>query len=261
MEELFVRESSILLANIVCNFDGVDEIEVYPSQVPDLSSQSPLIISGRYRGIFPEKLKVRGVVSDMSNYSVDLEVQESKEDFVIKMVAKEQIDILTAQSWLSGNKDLEAKVAKISAENDMISEFTRMFLLESDKGIPNSKPTSQKVSRKTGPKKAEDPKHPSTILLQYIGIGFGNISATVDNIPPGSRETKAMETAEALAKEASNCCSKCCAKVCGHCCCMCCIRACSRMNDQCAVVLTQLCSALACLGCFSCCEACSGNDG
>ncbi|GAA0156541.1 hypothetical protein LIER_14018 [Lithospermum erythrorhizon] len=256
LEELFVRDTSIVLANIVCDFDDLDDLEVYPSQVPDLSSQIPLIISGRYRGIFPEKLKVRGLVGDMSNYCVDLKVQESKGDLVNKVVAKQQIDILTAQAWFSGNKDLEGKVAKISVQNGLISEFTSMVLLESEKEILDSKSTSEKASRKTDPRKVDDPKLQNTTLLQHFGIGFGNISATVDNVPPGIEEPKALETADILVKAASNCCGK----LCSHCCCMCCIRVCSKMNDQCAIAMTQLCGALACLGCFACCEACAGND-
>lgn len=109
----------------------------------------------------------------------------------------------------------------------------------------------------TAPKKIEEPKLQKKILLQNLGAGFGNYSATVENIPPGVTESK-PETAEIIAKAASNCCGK----MCEICCCMCCVRMCSKMNDQCAIVLTQFLGSLACLGCFSCCElCCSGNDG
>lgn len=109
----------------------------------------------------------------------------------------------------------------------------------------------------TAPKKIEEPKLQRKTLLQNLGAGFGNYSATIENISPGITETK-PETAEILAKAASNCCGK----MCDICCCMCCIRTCSKMNDQCAIVLTQFLGSLACLGCFACCElCCSGNDG
>lgn len=94
-------------------------------------------------------------------------------------------------------------------------------------------------------------------MLHGLGLGFGNLTATAENLPPGCEEEKLPEAAEIFVKAASNCFGK----LCGHCCCPCCIQTCSRMNDQSAIVLTQLCGALACLGCFSCCElCCSGHD-
>ncbi|KAI7987713.1 hypothetical protein LOK49_LG13G00310 [Camellia lanceoleosa] len=52
---------------------------VYPSRIPDLLSESPLIVSGRYKGDFPETLKARGILADMSNFVVDLKVQKAKD--------------------------------------------------------------------------------------------------------------------------------------------------------------------------------------
>lgn len=112
------------------------------------------------------------------------------------------------------------------------------------------------VRGKNDPKKADDQNAVKIIVLRSHGIGFGNLTATMENIPPGSSETKPIETAEIIAKAASNCCGR----LCDICCCMCCIRVCSKMNDQCAIALTQLFGALACLGCASCCEACCGQD-
>lgn len=52
---------------------------MFPSEIPDLSSESPLIVSGRYHGEFPETLKVNGVLADMTNFHLDLKVEEAKE--------------------------------------------------------------------------------------------------------------------------------------------------------------------------------------
>ncbi|KAJ0798038.1 putative von Willebrand factor, type A, von Willebrand factor A-like domain superfamily [Helianthus annuus] len=69
----FSKASSSILANVV--IDGLDDMEVYPSTIPDLCSERPLIISGRFKGNFPEKLKVKGVVADTSDFTIDIEVQ------------------------------------------------------------------------------------------------------------------------------------------------------------------------------------------
>lgn len=53
--------------------------QVFSSQLPDLSFQSPLIISGRYRGKFPNTLAVTGIFPDMRNFSTELKVHEAKD--------------------------------------------------------------------------------------------------------------------------------------------------------------------------------------
>uniref|UniRef100_A0A3Q7HBT0 VWFA domain-containing protein n=1 Tax=Solanum lycopersicum TaxID=4081 RepID=A0A3Q7HBT0_SOLLC len=257
VEQLFSRASSVILADIAFeNLDGLEEFEVFPTPVPDLSSKGPLVLSGRYRGVFPDTLKAKGVLADLSNFSLDLKAIQTKDIPLDKQ--RQQIELLTAQAWLTENKDLEQKIAQTSIQKGVISEYTRMILIETDKGkVITESTTNTKRKVSTAPTKIEEPKIQKETLLQNLGAGFGNYSATNENISPGTTETK-PETAEFLAKAASNCCGK----TCEICCCMCCIRTCSKMNDQCAIVLTQFLGSLACLGCFACCElCCSVNDG
>lgn len=117
----------------------------------------------------------------------------------------------------------------------------------------------KQMENKNQSQKMVDSKGQKMIMLQNLGIGFGNLTATADNIPPGFKEPKLPEAAEIFVRAASNCCGS----MCNHCCCMCCIQFCSKLNNQCAIALTQLCTALACFGCVECCTTvcCSGSDG
>lgn len=107
--------------------------------------------------------------------------------------------------------------------------------------------------------KMVDSKGQKMIMLGSLCTGFGDLNATAENTPPGSEKSKLPEAAEIFVQATSNCC----ANLCSYCCCMCCIQICSRMNNQCAIVITQLCTALACIGCFECCAnvCCAGSDG
>ncbi|XAR67208.1 hypothetical protein NMG60_11013685 [Bertholletia excelsa] len=258
MKAFFDRAASTVLANIALDtLDNIFGLEVYPSHVPDLLSESPLIVSGRYEGAFPDTLKAKGILADMSNFVVDLKVQKAKDIPLEKVLAKQEIDLLTAEAWFSQNKELEKKIASVSIKNGCVSEYTRMVLVETEGGRTDADSAGVgEVPSKSGGQKKVEPKYPKMIILRSLGIGFGNLTATAENITPGSEGEKLPEAAEILVKAASNCCGK----LCGHCCCMCCINTCSRMNDQCAIALTQFCGALACLGCFTCCEACCGGD-
>ncbi|MCD7451356.1 hypothetical protein HAX54_011141 [Datura stramonium] len=254
LERLFSRGSSIVLANIAFeNLDGLEEFEVYPSQIPDLSSEGPIILSGRYQGVFPEMLKAKGILADMSNFSVELKGFRCKAIPLDKERVKQQIQILTAQAWFTENKDLEQKIAKMSTQDAVVSEYTRMALVETER-VRVIKPTTKRKVHSDA-EKIEERIIQKTILLHYLGFGFGNLTATIENIRPGAIKTE--DEVEIIAKATSNCCGK----LCGLCCCCrCCIRTCLKMNHECAIALAQFLGALGCLGCFTCCEYCCCED-
>ncbi|XP_031382013.1 inter-alpha-trypsin inhibitor heavy chain H3 [Punica granatum] len=251
MEALFSRAASTILTDIAIEPLEDLEIEMYPSRIPDLSSAFPLTVFGRYNGRLPDQLKVTGTLADSSTHVIDLHIHKAKDIPLDKVCAKPQIDQLTAQSWLSEDKLLEEKVTKLSMQNSVASEFTRMILQETNEGT--------KATETSGSEKDPKGAQKKTIVLRNLCVGFGNLQATNENVPPGAEQVKLPEAAEILVKAASNCCGK----IFTHCCCMCCIQCCSRLNDQFVIVLTQLCSALACLGCFECCTqiCCGGHDG
>ncbi|KAJ6714975.1 INTER ALPHA-TRYPSIN INHIBITOR HEAVY CHAIN-LIKE PROTEIN [Salix viminalis] len=246
MQRLFTTASSIILANItVDDLECQDSLELLPFCIPDLSCGCPLIVSGRCSGNFPESVKLSGVLADMRKFTIDIKAPEAKDLPSDSVVARRQIDLLTASAWLSGSKELEQKVAKMSIQAGVPSEYTLMVLhrtLSEEKASETI--LLQDVLNKITPLKKKNMQ--TTIMLGNLGVGFGNWRATAENIPPGSEETKPTEM---LFNAASNCCSR----VVDRCCCMCFIQTCSHMNNQCAILLSQLCAALACFECINCC--------
>ncbi|KAK9075939.1 hypothetical protein SSX86_004269 [Deinandra increscens subsp. villosa] len=239
MQMWFSKASSSILTNIV--IDGLDDMEIYPSTIPDLCQNKPLILSGRYTGDFPEKLEAKGILADMSNFTIDIKVQHTKDIPLEKVLARRQIGSYTTQAWFSQDKELEEKVAKISLETSTVSEYTQMILLKTE-----SRDKPSKSGKKKGKKETDQgPKTEKLKVLHHFGLGFGNIVATYENVPPGFGPQAPTQT-EMLARVAGNCCGD----VFGKCCCMCCIQACSKINNQCSVVLTQICGALTCSTCF-----------
>ncbi|XP_057505337.1 uncharacterized protein LOC130788606 isoform X1 [Actinidia eriantha] len=248
IQRLFNIASSIILANI--NIDALeclDSLELYPNYIPDLSSGCPLIVSGRYLGDFPDYVKASGVLPNMSNFTVDLKVKKSKDIPLDRVFARRQIDFLTAHAWLLESKQLEEKIGKMSIQTGVPSEYSHIIFVQTKKGKQASEPVSIQ-------EKLADVNDKKIIFLRNLGIGFGNLVATAENLSPCIEEVKLHETSEIIAKAAARCCSM----LLDRCCCMCFIQACSRMNDKCAITLTQLCAALACFECFDCCfELCS----
>lgn len=247
MQRLFAIASSCVLANITIEFyDHIDNFEVYPFPLPDLSTECPLILSGRYQGNFPDSLKAKGILAGMNSTSIDVKVQKAKDISLDKVFGRRWIDLLTAQAWFSESKELEDKVAKISIQTGFSSEYTRMVLLQAEK--PET--TGVKGAKKESSKKADSKENRMT-LLHGLAVGFGNVTATMENARTGFGGDNLQEASEAYERAV-----RCCNKLSYCCCCPCCIRGCSRMNNQCAIILTQFCIALSCLGCMGCIEFC-----
>ncbi|XP_023516151.1 uncharacterized protein LOC111780098 [Cucurbita pepo subsp. pepo] len=255
MQKLYKRATSTILVNIAVNaFDDLEEVKVYPSSIPDLSSESILTVSGRYRGDFPETVKARGLLANSDNTVLELKVHQAKDIPLEKLFAKDQIEQFTAEAWSSENKQLVEMIKKMSTKTGVMSEYTRMVIFQSVDKVNESIKVQQ--SKKNAYEKMVAPKGDKMALLPFCGVGFGNLEATSDNTSLGTGERK-PEAAEIIVKAASNCCGN----LCSLCCCPCCIQVCLKINNQCAIVLTQLCTAFACFGCFDCClDMCCNNQ-
>ncbi|XP_073295862.1 uncharacterized protein [Primulina huaijiensis] len=242
LERLISNASKVILADISIDASkDLDSLEFHPFHLPDLSSGCPLFVSGRYCGNFPDFVEVGGTLADSSSFVIQTKVQQAKDIPLDSAFARRQIDALTSHAWFTGSKPLEEKVTKLSLHSRVPSEYTRITLIEA---------YSNKISAKS------DTIQKKITLLRSLGIGFGDLEATAENLPLESAEPKLYETREMIFKGASDCCGR----MLHCCCCMCFIQSCNRLYDQCAIALTQLCTILACCGCIEVCfDICTGE--
>ncbi|KAK1436917.1 hypothetical protein QVD17_02701 [Tagetes erecta] len=243
MQKMFDNATALMLSNVTLDaLQDLESHEIFPSRLPDLLSGSPLIVSGRFRGKFLDNVKARGYLADLSTRVIDVKVMKAN-DLPLELVcARREIATLTSQAWLDKNTELEEKVAKMSLQRGVPSEYTRMILVQHD----NVKPTIESVSPEE--KYIKSKSHKITYMT-HLNVGFGDLIATTENLPPGVGELKLSEPKGKMMKAASSCWKIILDRVC----CRCCIQACTHLNEQCAIVLAQLCTALACLQCLSCC--------
>ncbi|KAI3455638.1 hypothetical protein Pfo_012301 [Paulownia fortunei] len=250
MERLISNASSVIFADITIDaLKYLDSLEIYPFHIPDLLSGCPLFISGRYCGSLPDSVKVGGTLADLSNFEINVKVQNAKDIPIDRVFARRQVNALTAHAWFSASKQLEEKATKLSLLMGLPSEYTSLILIETEK-------TKLPCKSKTIQEKTADVRGQKITFLRSLGIGFGSIEATAENLPPEHAEPKLYETSEMIFKAASDFCGR----MVDCCCCMCFIQFCNRLNDQCAIALTQLCTALACFECINiCCDVCTGD--
>ncbi|CAL5085586.1 unnamed protein product [Urochloa decumbens] len=240
----FGRASSTIVANISIDaITHLDDFEVDSEYIPDISVKSPLCVSGKYHGKFPDTVIAKGYLADMKEISIELKVQHLKEIPLDKVLATQQINLLTSKAWLSADKQLERKVIKLSIQNSVPSEYTEMVLLQTNLDKVDAK---QKVKQKLKGQKGPDE---TRIPLHCLKLGFGDKAATRENLTTGFGDVRPPEK-NVIMRKASGCCSR----LADCICCMCCIKACNRMNDQCAILMAQICAALSCLGCYAVAE-------
>ncbi|KAL2933117.1 hypothetical protein RDABS01_016236 [Bienertia sinuspersici] len=218
LQRLCTMSSQVILSNIeVDGLSNVNSLTLYPPMIQDLSYGCPVIISGRYKGKIPESLKVHGTLADMSNFVTELKVRKTKDIPLDKVFAQTQIDILTAKAWFLGSKEVERQVAEISMLTGVPSEYTRMILFRTDawnEGPDGSKEAYDKSSLQKLVSSQQ------IVLLQNLGIGFGDMKKTIENLPPGVI-VKAPDTTELIVKAATGCCGR----LADRFCCMCFIQA------------------------------------
>ncbi|GAB4841966.1 hypothetical protein Ancab_011923 [Ancistrocladus abbreviatus] len=249
LQKLYTTSSSVILANInVESVDNLKSLMFYPSSIQDLSYGSPLLLSGRSSGTFPELLKISGTLADMSNFTLDLKTQKANDIPLDRVFGQRLIDMLTAQAWLSESKQLEDQVTKMSIQTGIASEYTRLILVQKNTGkqAPNSVIIKQAAKGKIVKQNKEGSQE--CILLPSLCIGFGDLRKTAENVPPGTI-VKTPDATELIVKVASNCCHR----FLDRCCCLCFINTCSKLNDQSAILVSQLCNLLACCACLDCC--------
>ncbi|XP_037484185.1 uncharacterized protein LOC119362996 isoform X3 [Triticum dicoccoides] len=246
----FRKASNTIVANISIDATKhLDDFEVDSEYIPDISAQCPLCISGKYQGKFPETVVATGYLADMTEISIELKVQHITDMPLDNIFAAQQIALLTAKAWLSADKQLERKVIKLSIENSVLSEYTSMVVLQT-----NLDAAQKQVKQK--PKGRKGANEPLRFQLHGLKLGFGDKAATRENLLTCFGDEKPLETLK-IFKKAGGCCSR----VADCLCCMCCIKACNKMNDQCAILMAQVCAALSCLGCYECCaEVCCGGS-
>lgn len=79
-------------------------MQLFPIHIPDLSFGSPLIISGRYNGTFPELVRVTGTLSDRTSFEVDLKVKREKDMHLTNVISQYYGLIITCFSYLAENQ-------------------------------------------------------------------------------------------------------------------------------------------------------------
>ncbi|KAK9726880.1 hypothetical protein RND81_05G243200 [Saponaria officinalis] len=250
LERFLTVSSSVILSDIEVEcLDHVESSMLNLGAVQDLSYECPMVMSGRYKGKLPNSLDLRATFADMSSFSTNLIIQEAKDIPLHKVFARTQIDVLTAEAWFTGSKEMEKQVADISTQTGFPSEYTRMILVETQSDdLGSDFITIQGKEAYDHRNLQKMVRCQKLIPLQSLGVGFGDLKKTAENFPPGVI-VKTPDASDAIVRAATGCCQQ----FLDRFCCMCCIQAVSKLSDRLVITMSQICAALSCCSCLDCC--------
>lgn len=170
------------------------EMDICPRQIPDLTSSSPLIVVGTFKGIFPSEIIIHGNNSNSEQVTVNVTCFSNTTIPVRNLVARQKIDSLVGKWWLAGNDSTKKKYYRSEAVALAIATsipcvFTHSIAYEST-STPSAPATAHQnvaassqllIARNKGPTMK---KGTAIILGTAAGaaIIFGSVAATSGNI-------------------------------------------------------------------------------
>jgi len=189
--QLLNMASVPILTNVGLKIAGI-QAELFPDPIPDLFMGAPLTISGHYyNGEFPATIELLGVQDDGKSACIEVKTRTSEVIPVKKVFIKQQLDLLTARSWLDReDKQLERKVVDLSCEESMPSAYTMMVAYETtEEAKAQASVDDPLLGAKKQPQWWKNKKVVAglvvgnAVLIGAAAFSFGDLGASIANVP------------------------------------------------------------------------------
>ena len=140
--------SSPVLTDVKINFDGFDAYDIEPLNVPDVFSERPVLIFGKWKGPATGTIRLNGI-SGLEKFSKSIKVgtvKPSADNIAIKYLwARERIRLLDDFTSVShGDEELKAEIVSIGLKYNLLTRHTSFLALDSEIRNPSGNSTSVK---------------------------------------------------------------------------------------------------------------------
>jgi Ca-activated chloride channel family protein len=132
------RTRSPILTDITTQFSGVEVQGVYPSQIPDVFSEKPIVLHGRYENPGQGQLTISGLVGGMP-WSQTLNLHfgaESNNPAIESLWARKKIEDLTSKSYLNmlrpdpRRDSISEQIIDTALDFHIMSQYTSFVAVE-----------------------------------------------------------------------------------------------------------------------------------
>lgn len=210
-----------ILTEVSVSISGLDNVELYPFPIPDLFVGLPVIVSGKYAGVFPANIQLNGRLPNGEEWTQRVDTTKAAFIPLERVFVKQRLDILTANAWLQDNNpQMIQEIVDLSLETAVPCEYTRMVGIETTQSKYEDMKRDRKAGKKIVPAKFAIGGAAAVTVIAGVGlaIGFGNIGASLANAPVLDALAGGLGDAIAAPIEAIvGCCGDCCQDI-GDCC-------------------------------------------
>ena len=128
------RVQNPLLTDIEVDWGGLKITDVYPTQLNDLFSSKPLILTGKYSGSGKGTIRIRGKQAGQiltREIAVDLPDYEPKNNVLATLWARTKIDALSMQDPNNGERlDLKGAITDLGLKYRLMTQYTSFVAVE-----------------------------------------------------------------------------------------------------------------------------------
>jgi Ca-activated chloride channel family protein len=128
------KVSNPVLSDVELNVRGIELVDVYPRQLPDIFDGTQLVVLGRYRGTGSSSITLTGDVGGRErefDYEGTFKRRSDDFAFIPRIWANRKIAYLLSEIKLHGaDRELVDEVIELSLEHGIITPYTSYLILE-----------------------------------------------------------------------------------------------------------------------------------
>jgi len=137
-ERFYERVRTPVLTDVALDFGGLAVEEVYPPQVPDLFSSTPVVVKGRYKQGGKGVITLRGKTGEgrfERKIEVDLPAEQPKDDALASLWARAKVEHLMNQDMLgfqqgNPNPAIKEEILGLGLRHRLMTQFTSFVAVE-----------------------------------------------------------------------------------------------------------------------------------
>ncbi len=137
VERFVQRTRSPILTDIDVRFEGVQVQQVLPEAVPDVFSERPIVVKGRYARAGKGRVVLTGRFGGEAwsrTFDVDLPATDRDGSAIATLWARAQVDALARDNWLDQMRgrgaESEPAIVDVALEFGIVTQFTSFVAVE-----------------------------------------------------------------------------------------------------------------------------------
>jgi Ca-activated chloride channel family protein len=137
ISNLYTKIQSPVMTSLNIKTDhGIQFMQVYPKELPDLFKGASITVLGRYEGSGKKKITLEGMLKGKSvkyEYEYDFSDSETKNDFIPPLWAARKVGYLLDQLRLNGeSKEVVDELVELSKKYGIVTPYTSYLIVEDE---------------------------------------------------------------------------------------------------------------------------------